>query len=231
MIHAGLSLACPRKRYTSILDVERARRGEPPLTRLKQRRGHRRALRLVRKPPGGGWRERALEQTATPRKPARARARQPNRAGFSPKPLRLPRETRSLHARCGYFGKLPAAHAYDAQHRQMRDAYRRRTTPTTNAKCHPHSNKPQTRTCACHHPILPQKATGDLDATSSIGSPTGRQPEKALTTLRNRTDAARCTTRHDGRHDARRDGKRRTVRTWHPGRSPRPPVYKIDDKL
>ena len=64
-------------------------------------------MRLVRKPPGGGWRERALEQTATPRKPARARARQPNRAGFSPEPLRLPRETRSLHARCGYFGKLP----------------------------------------------------------------------------------------------------------------------------
>ena len=66
-------------------------------------------MRLVRKPPGGGWRERALEQTATPRKPARARARQPNRAGFSPEPLRLPRETRSLHARCGYFGKLPKA--------------------------------------------------------------------------------------------------------------------------
>lgn len=66
-------------------------------------------MRLVRKPPGGGWRERALEQTATPRKPARARARQPNRAGFSPEPLRPPRETRSLHARCGYFGKLPGS--------------------------------------------------------------------------------------------------------------------------
>lgn len=90
--------------------------------------------------------------------------------------------------------KPHAAHAYDAQHRQMRDACRRRTTPTTNAKCHPHSNKPQTRTCACHHPILPQKAMRDLDATSSSGSPTGRQPEKALTTLRNRIDAARCTT-------------------------------------
>ena len=175
-------------------------------------------MRLVRKPPGGGWRERALEQTATPRKPARARARQPNRAGFSSEPLRLPRETRSLHARCGYFGKLPAAHAYDAQHRQMRDACRRRTTPPTSARGR-HAPISCTREHA--HATIPYFRKRHMGFQRNLLEQfSDKTPSRTPT----RHDAACC------KIAPARDASPKNI-PQHPNRLHRSLVYKIDDKL
>ena len=57
-----------------------------------------------------------------------------------------------------------------------------------------------------------RKNREEPSTTFSSGSPIGRQPEKVMTTLRNRTDTARCATRHNGRRDVRRDGRQHAIR-------------------